>query len=79
MGMSSVFKEAIVLLFVIELIRFHIFIMDSMFNMLIMVLEDVFYFVCHGLMFFGISVVCVAWMHLELFSLGIFALRRYYF
>ena len=44
MGISRVFKEVVVLLFVIELIRFHIFIMDSIFNMLIMVLEDVFLF-----------------------------------
>ena len=43
MGISRVFKEVVVLLFVIELIRFHIFIMDSIFNMLIMVLEDVFF------------------------------------
>ena len=44
MGMSSVFNEAVMLLFVIELIRFHIFIMDSIFNILIMVLGDVVLF-----------------------------------
>ena len=43
-GTSSVFKEAVVLLFVIELMRFHIFMMDSIFNILIMVLEDIFLF-----------------------------------
>ena len=43
-GTSSVFKEAVVLLFVIELISFHSFMMDFIFIILIMVLEDVFLF-----------------------------------
>ena len=38
------FSEAIVLLFVIELLRFHILIIDSIFNMFIMVLGDDFLF-----------------------------------
>ena len=44
MGISNVFSEAIVLLFVMELIRFHILIIDSIFNMFIMVLGDDFLF-----------------------------------
>ena len=42
--MANVFSEAVVLLFVIKLIRFHILIIDSIFNMLSMVLGDLFLF-----------------------------------